>query len=87
VTEMIVPMGSGEIDAQQLAEQLVARAKAEGLELPGPGGLLTGLAYDHRLRLLPCRWSSWRPEWRASWWWPRPEHQAAGGNWPAVTSC
>jgi transposase-like protein len=40
---MIVPMGSGEIDAQQLAEQLVARAKAEGLELLGPGGLLTGL--------------------------------------------
>ena len=40
---MIVPMGSGEIDAQQLAERLVARAKAEGLELLGPGGLLTGL--------------------------------------------
>ena len=39
---MIVPV-SGEIDAQQLAAQLVEKARAEGIELVGPGGLLTGL--------------------------------------------
>src|SRR5438270_9612715 len=32
-----------EIDAQQLAAQLVEQARAEGVELVGPGGLLTGL--------------------------------------------
>jgi len=42
VTEMIVPV-SGEIDAQRLAAQLVEKARAEGIELVGPGGLLTGL--------------------------------------------
>ena len=39
---MIVPV-SGEIDAQRLAAQLVEKARAEGIELVGPGGLLTGL--------------------------------------------
>jgi hypothetical protein len=32
-----------QIDQQQLAQQLVDRARAEGVELLGPGGLLTGL--------------------------------------------
>jgi putative transposase len=42
VTEMIefVP---GEMDVQQLAAQLVEKARAEGVDLVGPGGLLTGL--------------------------------------------
>jgi len=42
VTEMIgaVPEQS---DHQQLVQELVERARAEGLELIGPGGLLTGL--------------------------------------------
>ena len=31
------------IDAQQLAAELVEQARAEGVELVGPGGLLTGL--------------------------------------------
>ena len=31
------------IDRQQLAQQLVEAARAEGVELVGPGGLLTGL--------------------------------------------
>ena len=31
------------IDQQQLAQQLVQAARAEGIELVGPGGLLTGL--------------------------------------------
>jgi len=31
------------VDQQQLAQQLVAAARAEGVELVGPGGLLTGL--------------------------------------------
>lgn len=30
-------------DHQVLAEELVARARADGVELVGPGGLLTGL--------------------------------------------
>jgi putative transposase len=31
------------VDEQELAEQLVERARADGVELIGPGGLLTGL--------------------------------------------
>ena len=31
------------IDQQQLAQQLVQAARAEGVELVGPDGLLTGL--------------------------------------------
>ena len=31
------------IDQQQLAQELVAKARAEGVELVGAGGLLTGL--------------------------------------------
>jgi Transposase, Mutator family len=34
---------SGRIDQQQLAQQLVAAAGADGVELVGPGGLLSGL--------------------------------------------
>src|SRR5688500_10659952 len=34
---------TGEIDAQQLAEQLIAKARSEGIDLVGPGGVLTGL--------------------------------------------
>ena len=42
MTEMIgaVPEQS---DDQQLAQELVERARAEGMELIGPGGPLTGL--------------------------------------------
>src|SRR5215207_6731948 len=32
-----------QIDAQQLARQLVEQARADGVDLVGPGGLLTGL--------------------------------------------
>jgi putative transposase len=42
VTETISPMPE-QIDQQQLAQDLVDRARAEGVELVGPGGLLTGL--------------------------------------------
>ncbi len=42
MTEMIEPV-SVRGDQQQLAQQLVEQARAEGLELVGPGGLLTGL--------------------------------------------
>jgi putative transposase len=42
VTETISPMAE-QIDAQQLAQQLVEKARAEGVDLVGPGGLLTGL--------------------------------------------
>ena len=42
VTETIEPMAA-QIDQQQLAEELVAQARAEGVQLVGPGGLLTGL--------------------------------------------
>jgi transposase-like protein len=41
VTETISPVPE-QIDTQ-LAQDLVARARAEGVELVGPGGLLTGL--------------------------------------------
>jgi putative transposase len=42
VTETISPVPE-QIDAQQLAQQLVEKARAEGIDLVGPGGLLTGL--------------------------------------------
>ena len=42
MTEIIEPV-SARIDQQQLAQQLVETARAEGVELVGPGGLLAGL--------------------------------------------
>jgi putative transposase len=42
MTETIEPVPD-RIDQQQLAQQLVEAARAEGVELVGPGGLLTGL--------------------------------------------
>jgi transposase-like protein len=42
VTDTIEPMPA-RIDQQQLAQQLVDSARADGVELVGPGGLLTGL--------------------------------------------
>jgi transposase-like protein len=43
MTDTIEPMSPGRLDQQQLAQQLVEAARAEGVELVGPGGLLTGL--------------------------------------------
>jgi transposase-like protein len=42
VTDIIESMPKP-IDAQQLAAELVEKARAEGIDLVGPGGLLTGL--------------------------------------------
>jgi putative transposase len=42
VTDTIGPMPA-QIDQQQLAQDLVDRARTDGVELIGPGGLLTGL--------------------------------------------
>jgi transposase-like protein len=42
VTDTIEPMAA-QIDQQKLAEKLVAQAREEGVQLVGPGGLLTGL--------------------------------------------
>ena len=42
MAETIEPMAA-RIDQQQLAEELVARARADGVQLIGEGGLLTGL--------------------------------------------
>jgi putative transposase len=42
VTEIIEPMAA-QIDQQQLAQELVEQARAEGVELVGQGGLLTRL--------------------------------------------
>jgi putative transposase len=42
VTETILPVPE-QIDTQQLAQQLVERARLEGVDLVGPDGLLTGL--------------------------------------------
>jgi transposase-like protein len=42
VTETVEPVPAS-VDQQQLAEDLVARARTEGVDLVGPGGLLTGL--------------------------------------------
>jgi putative transposase len=42
VTETIEPMPA-QIDQQQRAQELVEKARAEGVDLVGPGGLLSGL--------------------------------------------
>jgi putative transposase len=42
VTETIEPVPA-QIDQQQLAQELVEKARAEGVDLVGPGGLLSGL--------------------------------------------
>jgi hypothetical protein len=42
VTETIEPMPA-QIDQQQFAQDLVDRARTDGVDLVGPGGLLTGL--------------------------------------------
>lgn len=41
--EMIDPVTGEIIDEQQIAEQLLAQAKEQGVSLVGPGGLLGGL--------------------------------------------
>lgn len=43
MTESIESMDSLTAEQQQLAAELVARAREEGVELTGPDGLLTGL--------------------------------------------
>ena len=43
MTEMIDPVTGEIIDEQQIAEQLLAQAKEQGVSLVGPGGLLAGL--------------------------------------------
>src|SRR5438270_8646612 len=42
MTETLGPVAN-EVDQQQLAEQLLAQAKQQGVELVGPGGLLNQL--------------------------------------------
>lgn len=42
MTDTIEPMAA-QIDQQKLAEELVAQAREDGVQLVGPGGLLTGL--------------------------------------------
>lgn len=42
MTETIEPM-LAQLDQQQIAQDLVDRARSEGVSLVGPGGLLTGL--------------------------------------------
>jgi len=46
MTDSIEPMAVGDVerlDQQRLAAELVERARADGVGLVGPGGLLTGL--------------------------------------------
>ncbi|GAA4479697.1 IS256 family transposase [Rhodococcus olei] len=43
MTETLDPMDQSKIDHQELARQLLAQAKAEGIELVGPNGLLNQL--------------------------------------------
>lgn len=43
MTETLDPMAAIEVDQKQLAEQLLAQAKEQGVELMGPNGLLNQL--------------------------------------------
>src|SRR6185295_5631080 len=45
-----------EVDQRQLAEQLLAQAKEQGVELVGPNGLLNQLTR-----------TCWRPRWMRRW--------------------
>ena len=42
-TTLVAPAEPGEIELADLADRLVAQARADGLDLTGEGGLLTGL--------------------------------------------
>ncbi len=44
MTETLDPRDQPKIDPQQLAQQLLAPAKADGVELVGPNGLVNQLA-------------------------------------------
>ncbi len=44
VTDIVEPVAP--IDQQQLAQELVDKARTDGVNLIGPGGLLTGLTKD-----------------------------------------
>ncbi len=46
MTETIDPMDASRIDTQQFAQALVEQARSEGVELIGPGGLLTAYCRD-----------------------------------------
>ena len=43
MTETIEPVELDEDEKQQIAQRLVDQAKEQGVDLVGPGGLLTGL--------------------------------------------
>ena len=43
MTETIEPMTTGQVDQQRFAQELVEQARAQGIDLVGQGGLLTGL--------------------------------------------
>jgi hypothetical protein len=51
MTDTIRPLPD-RIDQQQLAQQLVEAARTDGVELVGPGGLLTGLTKT----VVPTSW-------------------------------
>jgi len=46
MTETIDPMDASRIDTQQFAQAVVEQARSEGVELIGPGGLLTAYCRD-----------------------------------------
>jgi hypothetical protein len=43
MTETLDPLAATEVDQKQLAEQLLAQAKEQGVDLMGPDGLLNQL--------------------------------------------
>ena len=43
VPEVVPAAAPGDTWRQELAEELIARARTEGVQLAGPGGLLTGI--------------------------------------------
>ena len=58
MTEMIDPVMREIIDQRQLAEQLLAQAKAQRMSLVGPGGLLSGLTKPATPPTAGRRWSA-----------------------------
>lgn len=69
VTETLEPMAATEVDQKELAEQLLAQAKEQGIELMGPNGLLNQLtknpvpAINFRDRI----GTSSNPRWMRRW--------------------
>jgi hypothetical protein len=79
VTETISSMPE-QIDQQQLAQQLVEKARADGVDLVGPGGLLTGLTKTVLETALEAEQAALKCLYLVTRRWTRPAGAGPGGR-------